>query len=76
MDGRPDPDTTATAGGSYETFFTETGNGKYVPRSIFVDLDPSVGLHYCIGILVADFAFSQCMRSEQVHSVSSSTLNF
>ncbi|KAL0640306.1 alpha-tubulin [Maublancomyces gigas] len=41
MDGRPDPDTTATAGGSYETFFTETGNGKYVPRSIFVDLDPS-----------------------------------
>lgn len=44
MDGRPDPDTTATAGGSYETFFTETGNGKYVPRSIFVDLDPSVGL--------------------------------
>ncbi|KAJ5612072.1 hypothetical protein N7510_005266 [Penicillium lagena] len=28
-------------GGSYETFFTETDNGKYVPRSIFVDLDPS-----------------------------------
>ena len=27
---------------SYETFFTDTGNGKYVPRSIFVDLDPSV----------------------------------
>lgn len=26
---------------SYETIFTETGNGKYVPRSIFVDLDPS-----------------------------------
>lgn len=43
MDGRPDPDTTATAGGSYETFFTEAGNGKYVPRSIFIDLDPSVG---------------------------------
>ena len=29
-------------GGSRETFFTETGNGKYVPRSVFVDLDPSV----------------------------------
>ncbi|KAJ5976653.1 hypothetical protein N7481_010360 [Penicillium waksmanii] len=27
--------------GSYETFFTETANGKYVPRSIFIDLDPS-----------------------------------
>ncbi|OGE52527.1 hypothetical protein PENARI_c010G02396 [Penicillium arizonense] len=26
---------------SHETFFTETGNGKYVPRSVFVDLDPS-----------------------------------
>ncbi|CAG8019755.1 unnamed protein product [Penicillium salamii] len=26
---------------SYETFFAETENGKYVPRSIFVDLDPS-----------------------------------
>lgn len=30
------------AGGSYDTFFTETSGGKYVPRSVFVDLDPSV----------------------------------
>ena len=29
-------------GGFRETFFAETGNGKYVPRSVFVDLDPSV----------------------------------
>ncbi|KAI9712917.1 MAG: alpha-tubulin [Chrysothrix sp. TS-e1954] len=27
--------------GSFETFFSETAGGKYVPRSIFVDLDPS-----------------------------------
>lgn len=27
--------------GAYETFFTETRTGKYVPRSIFVDLEPS-----------------------------------
>lgn len=27
---------------SYETFFAEAENGKYVPRSVFVDLDPSV----------------------------------
>jgi len=41
-DGRPNPDATDLAdGGSNESFFTETGNGKYVPRSIFVDLDPS-----------------------------------
>ncbi|KAJ5630276.1 uncharacterized protein N7484_010376 [Penicillium longicatenatum] len=30
-----------TTNGSYDTFFTETPGGKYVPRSIFVDLDPS-----------------------------------
>lgn len=42
-DGRPNPDAKELGEtGSYETFFTETGSGKYVPRSIFVDLDPSV----------------------------------
>ncbi|CRL31448.1 Tubulin alpha-2 chain [Penicillium chrysogenum] len=42
-DGSIDPDVSQEIcqRGSYETFFTETGNGKYVPRSIFVDLDPS-----------------------------------
>lgn len=41
-DGKPDP-TTKVVGeqGSYETFFSETASGKYVPRSIFCDLDPS-----------------------------------
>src|SRR5271155_2939932 len=42
QDGRPDGDAKdAGDPGSMETFFTETSNGKYVPRSIFVDLDPS-----------------------------------
>jgi tubulin alpha len=27
---------------AFSTFFNETGSGKYVPRSIFVDLEPSV----------------------------------
>lgn len=41
-DGRPDPNLKDVGdAGSYETFFTETSNGKYVPRSLFVDLDPS-----------------------------------
>ncbi|KAI2621511.1 tubulin/FtsZ family protein [Hypomontagnella submonticulosa] len=41
-DGRPDPNAKDVLdGGSYETFFTETSTGKHVPRSIFVDLDPS-----------------------------------
>ncbi|KAI8087912.1 alpha tubulin [Gilbertella persicaria] len=27
---------------SFSTFFSETGNGKYVPRTVFVDLEPTV----------------------------------
>jgi len=27
---------------SFNTFFSESGSGKYVPRSLFVDLEPSV----------------------------------
>jgi tubulin alpha len=27
---------------SFGTFFSETGSGKFVPRSLFVDLEPSV----------------------------------
>ena len=41
MDGRPDEKVDVGDTGSMETFFTETSGGKYVPRSIFVDLDPS-----------------------------------
>jgi tubulin alpha len=26
----------------FSTFFSETGSGKYVPRSIYVDLEPGV----------------------------------
>jgi len=34
-----------TVGGgddSFGTFFSETGAGKYVPRSVFLDLEPTV----------------------------------
>jgi len=27
---------------SFSTFFNETGSGKYVPRAIMVDLEPTV----------------------------------
>lgn len=27
---------------SYNTFFSETGRGKHVPRAVFIDLEPSV----------------------------------
>ena len=34
-----------TIGGSddsFNTFFSETGAGKHVPRAVFVDLEPTV----------------------------------
>ncbi|KAK2629455.1 hypothetical protein QTJ16_000275 [Diplocarpon rosae] len=41
-DGRPDPAAKVLHdSGELDTVFTETGSGKYVPRSLFVDLDPS-----------------------------------
>jgi tubulin alpha len=27
---------------AFNTFFFETGNGKHVPRAVFVDLEPTV----------------------------------
>lgn len=27
---------------SFSTFFSETGSGKFVPRAVFVDLEPTV----------------------------------
>ena len=27
---------------TFNTFFSETGNGKFVPRAVFVDLEPTV----------------------------------
>jgi hypothetical protein len=27
---------------SFQTFFTETGAGKFVPRAVFADLEPTV----------------------------------
>jgi tubulin alpha len=37
-------DKTVGSGGddSFNTFFTETGSGKYVPRAVFIDLEPTV----------------------------------
>merc|ERR1711868_308229 len=40
-DGRMPSDKTP-GDDSFSTFFQETGNGKHVPRAIFVDLEPSV----------------------------------
>ena len=33
---------------SFTTFFSETGSGKYVPRAVFVDLEPTVVDEVCL----------------------------
>lgn len=40
-DGRM-PSEKAANDDSFNTFFSETGNGKHVPRAVFVDLEPTV----------------------------------
>ena len=42
-DGQMPSDKTIGGGDdSFNTFFTETGAGKHVPRAVFVDLEPTV----------------------------------
>ena len=42
-DGQMPSDETIGGGeDSFNTFFSETGTGKHVPRAVFVDLEPSV----------------------------------
>lgn len=31
-----------TADDSFNTFFSDTGSGKHIPRAVFVDLEPTV----------------------------------
>ena len=38
----PSDDSTGVADDSFNTFFSETGAGKHVPRAVFIDLEPSV----------------------------------
>lgn len=39
-DGRIIDPSQSTGDSGFSTFFSETGTGKYVPRSIYVDLEP------------------------------------
>ena len=41
-DGTPDPAQTDICNDSASTFFSQTDGGKYVPRALFVDLEPTV----------------------------------
>uniref|UniRef100_A0A915DIQ7 Tubulin/FtsZ GTPase domain-containing protein n=1 Tax=Ditylenchus dipsaci TaxID=166011 RepID=A0A915DIQ7_9BILA len=42
MDGKIVPENKVKAGDSFSTFFSETGNGHYVPRAVMADLEPTV----------------------------------
>ena len=51
-DGQMPSDKTIGGGDdSFNTFFSETGAGKHVPRAVFIDLEPTV-VGECIGINV------------------------
>lgn len=60
-DGQMPSDKTVGGGDdSFNTFFSETGAGKHVPRAVFVDLEPTVvGKLYfrfaCFGTVVLDY---------------------
>ncbi|KAJ7805654.1 tubulin alpha [Mycena olivaceomarginata] len=41
-DGRITAESPSASDGGFSTFFSETGSGKHVPRSLYVDLEPSV----------------------------------
>lgn len=53
-DGQMPSDKTIGGGDdSFNTFFSETGAGKHVPRAVFVDLEPTVvGMYATVKILV------------------------
>ena len=52
-DGQMPSDKTIGGGDdSFNTFFSETGAGKHVPRAVFVDLEPTV-----VGELLEHFIF-------------------
>ena len=52
-DGQMPSDKTVGGGDdSFNTFFSETGAGKHVPRAVFVDLEPTVVGEYLSDIFV------------------------
>ena len=53
----PSDKSVGKADDSFNTFFSETGSGKHVPRAVFVDLEPTVvGKLICSSISMLVFA--------------------
>ncbi|XP_008837629.1 tubulin alpha chain-like [Nannospalax galili] len=60
-DGQMPSDKTIEGGDdSFNTFFSETGAGKHVPRAVFVDLEPTVIDEVCTG------TYCQLFHAEQL----------
>ena len=64
-------DKQASSGGddSFNTFFSETGSGKHVPRAVFVDLEPTVIDEVRIG------TYRELFHPEQVQKIFKKLLN-
>ena len=68
-DGQMPSDKTIGGGDdSFNTFFSETGAGKHVPRAVFVDLEPTVVGKKCFQNLVewCCFNFSLCCLARDI----------
>ena len=52
----PSDDSIGVADDSFNTFFSETGTGKHVPRAIFIDLEPTVIDEIRTGLLIFEHA--------------------
>ena len=80
-DGQMPSDKTIGGGDdSFNTFFSETGAGKHVPRAVFVDLEPTVVGKFVTIIFICDDAlkiFRVCvqMKCALEHTVSYSILS-
>ncbi|PIO38715.1 hypothetical protein AB205_0103780 [Aquarana catesbeiana] len=60
-DGQMPSDKTIGGGDdSFNTFFSETGAGKHVPRAVFVDLEPTVIATFSLKICATWYKADQC----------------
>jgi Tubulin/FtsZ family, GTPase domain len=68
-DGQMPSDKTIGGGDdSFNTFFSETGAGKHVPRAVFVDLEPTVVGAYFFQLfqsLLLNFFYSNFKRNDR-----------
>ena len=54
---------------SFNTFFSETGAGKHVPRAVFVDLEPTVVGRVQNIFLILFWPFNRYKMGSLLHSI-------